>query len=322
MSEPENTTTDIVTSGKSISMVATRNDLTIESEKDNIIMTSRRDVEVNSTINNINLNAKHCVDIVTNQKSVNIKATEGKVNINANKCIKMRSTYGSVTVKSDREEVNVESYEDMNIISEDGDVTIDAPNGTVNIRALNNINIVPGLNGNVNINGHLHATSLSQGRTGNNGLLVPTATVVPYCGLNQPTGWFFCDGSSYSRIIYNELFSVIGYTFGGCGDHFRVPDMRGRIPLGTSYDIPNISDKSIGNTGGSETHTLTVDEMPSHTHTLDRGYDGWESCAYTVAGAPDRANRGTDIATTSSTGGGSAHSIMQPYIALNFIIKY
>ena len=322
MSEIEDITTDIVTSGKSISMIATRNDLIFEAEKDNIKMTSRRDMELNSTINNVNVHAKHCVDILTDEKSVNIKSHCGKVNIDAKKSIKMKSSYGCVTVKSDREEVNIESYEDMEITSKTGDITVEASNGTVNIKALNNVNILPGLNGSVVIEGHLHATSLSQGMTGDNGLLVPTGTVVPYCGTTGTTGWFLCDGSSYSRITYNALFLVIGYTFGGSGEYFNVPDMRGRIPLGASYQIPNISDKSVGNTGGSETHTLTINEMPAHTHTFDRGFGGWENSTYYVSGASDRPNTGSDVETTSSTGGSAPHSIMQPYMVLNFIIKY
>lgn len=316
------TATDIEASGKSMSFLATVNNMTIEAERDNVIITSKNDVDLNSTANSINLDAKHCINIVTDQKSVNIKSFHGKVNVLADNSIKMRSTNGTVMVKSDRSDLNLESYEDMEVLAEQGDITITATNGVVNIKAMNGISIVPGNNGSVHVDGALHATSISQGRTGDNGLLMPTATVVPYCGTTGPTGWFLCDGSSYNKITYNDLFLVIGYTFGGSGNNFNVPDMRGRLPLGISNGISEISNKTMGNTGGSETHTLTTDEMPAHTHTVDTDISGWESSAYSVSGAPDRPNRGSNIVTTSSAGSGGAHSIMQPYMALNFIIKY
>jgi microcystin-dependent protein len=317
-----NTTTNVMTSGKSISMTATRNDISIESEKDNVILRSNRDIELNSKINNIELTAKHCVDIISDEKSVNIKSSNGKIFINANKEIKMRSTTGDLVLKSDRSELDIESYDNMNIVSEQGDITIEANCGSVNIRATNNINISPGNDGSVYVEGNLHATSVSQGRVGDNGLLVPTGTVVAYCGLSSPIGWFICDGSYYNKVTYNDLFLVIGYTFGGSSDNFRVPDMRGRLPLGISYDVDNFSDKSMGNTGGSETHTLDINEIPSHNHDVNIETAGWESSAYSVSGAPDRGYRGTNYVRSTNTGGGLPHSIMQPYIALNFIIKY
>lgn len=316
------TTTDVTTSGKSITMTATRNDLTIESQKDNIVLTSRKDVDVSSTINNISLNAKHCVDISTEQKSINLTSVAGRINIKADDSLKFRTTYGDVLVKSDRGSTNVETYTDMEILAEQGNITVEAPNGTINIRALNNINITPGDTGIVNVAGGLHAVTVSQGTPGYNGLLVPTGTLVPYCGTSSPAGWFICDGSAYSNITYVELFEVIGYTFGGEGIYFNVPDMRGRLPLGTSSGLGGFTNKSMGDTGGSETHTLTYNEMPAHTHSVNTDIEGWSTSSYEVGGAPVRPDRGTNYVTTTSAGNGQPHSIMQPYMALNFIIKF
>jgi microcystin-dependent protein len=304
-------------------MTATRNDLTIDTEINDIKVTSHRDIELKSLINNVDLNAQNCVHIVANEKSVNVKSLNGKVNISASDSVKFKSTNGSALVKSDRSTLNVESYKDMEILAEQGDITIEAPNGVVNIRALNNINISPGNNGSVFIDGNLHATTLSQGRIGDNGLLVPTATVVPYCGASGPTGWFLCDGSAYSIVTYNNLFSVIGYTFGGSeGSTFNVPDLRGRLPLGVSSGISGFSNKNIGQTGGSETHTLSIDEIPSHTHDVNTDITAGGTRTYDIELASQRPNIGYNNLTTSSTGGGHAHSIMQPFMALNFIIKY
>lgn len=319
----------IITDGKSITLIATTDDLILEAERDDVIVKSRMDVNLKSEINNINLNAKHCIDIVSDEKSVNLKSSHGKINLNADNSIRMRSTNGGVMVKSDRGTLDIESYQDMDVLAEQGDITIEAPNGTVNIKALRNINITPGNSGSVFINGGLHATTLSQGASiGGSGLLMPPGSVIPYCGSSSPTGWFICDGSSYDPVTYNVLFNVIGYRFGGnVGGNFNVPDMRGRVPLGISTGLEEFfANKDIGDTGGSETHTLTIPEMPRHNHTAYAdNTTGIDNVLRTAGGGLTvdvDSQGGVNEISTSETGGGAPHSIMQPYMALNFIIKY
>jgi microcystin-dependent protein len=85
-----------------------------------------------------------------------------------------------------------------------------------------------------------------------------------YAGSTAPTGFIICDGSAISRATYSELFDVIGTTY-GTGDGsttFNLPDLSGRVVIGVS------SNYSIGNIGGEEAHSLTVNEMPSHTHKI------------------------------------------------------
>lgn len=332
------TTTDISTDGKSISMTATRTDLNMNSDLHDVNIRSLKDVEITSTDNNIILDAKRCVNITSNNKSVNLNAPNGKINLNATNDIKLESTNGSIVIKSDRDELITSSHRDMNTVSEWGDITIDALNGTVNIKSQKNINITPGPTGNVNVNGNINAVSVTQGpinsdsntqivdSSGNvnspSGLLVPTGSVIPYCGTSNPAGWFICNGATYNKIIYDKLFSAIGYTFGGSGEFFAVPDLRGRVVVGSASDASGITNKNVGDLGGSETHTLTEDEMPAHTHTVNTDISGWTSSAYNVAGAPDRPDRGSNSTTTSSAGGSQPHNIMQPYLTLNYIIKY
>lgn len=322
------TTTDITTEAKSINLTATRQDLNFVSNMHDVSFESFMDINIESTQNNVNLTADKCINLKTTSKSINLDAENGKINLVADDNIKLKSVEGNLTISSDRKKLDLNSYEDSNMISQWGDITIEAINGNVNIKCQKNVNITPGSSGSVNVDGNLNAVSISQGPISENeqnsvGLLVPTGSIMPYCGTTSPSGWFLCDGSSYSIITYNALFNVINNTFGGSvGTTFAVPDMRGRVVVGSISGTSGFENKNVGDTGGEETHTLTVNEIPSHNHTVDTDISGWESCAYTVAGAPDRANRGSNSTPTTYTGGGLAHNIMQPYMTLNYIIKY
>jgi microcystin-dependent protein len=123
------------------------------------------------------------------------------------------------------------------------------------------------------------------------------------------------------------LFTRIGTTY-GVGDNsttFNLPNLKGRVPVG--LDSTQTEFDALGETGGAKTHTLTSAEIPSHNHnvrTADNLYtvsaDG--STAAGGAGGDYRRNAGsTDILTTAVTGGGGAHNNLQPYIALNYLIR-
>lgn len=90
----------------------------------------------------------------------------------------------------------------------------------------------------------------------------PAGIIMPFAGTAAPEGYLMCDGAAVSRTTYATLFAVIGTTF-GTGDGsttFNVPDLSGRVPLGAS------STHLLGSTGGSETITLTEQELPAHVH--------------------------------------------------------
>jgi len=144
-----------------------------------------------------------------------------------------------------------------------------------------------------------------------------------------PSGTLLCDGSTYLRTSYPALYDILGDVFHVDADHFIVPDLRGRVPVGvdSSHPAPPFD---LGEVGGEETVTLTTAEMPSHTHT-DAGHQHTESTATPTAiligaGAPAPSAlpgvgiTGTGTASIQSSGGDGDHNNLQPYIVLNYLI--
>lgn len=154
----------------------------------------------------------------------------------------------------------------------------------------------------------------------------PVGSISLFAGTTAPSGWLICDGSAVSRTTYANLFSVIGTTY-GTGDGsttFNIPDLQGRVPVG--YKSSDTSFDTIGETGGEKTHTLTVNEMPTHAHTYYI-YGDVNPTQHSVAVDNFKYNGwGTsyhDSYFASSTAGSSqAHNNLQPYIVMNYIISY
>lgn len=149
----------------------------------------------------------------------------------------------------------------------------------------------------------------------------PVGTVSLFAGSTAPTGWLICNGSAVSRTTYASLYSVIGTTYGN-GDGsttFNLPNLSGRIAVG--YDSSDTNFNTLGLTGGESTHTLTVNEMPSHHHATTKYYNTAIG-ANAFYGSNATGNSATNDNAMSNTGGGQAHNNLQPYIVMNYIISY
>ena len=205
---------------------------------------------------------------------------------------------------------------------------------------------------------------------------LPVATVVSYAGATAPQGFLICDGSLVSKTTYGDLFAILGNTYGtATATQFYLPNLQSKFPIGKSASY------ALGSTGGSfsqtptgsvastfsgnsvtpsgsvsvsvANHSLTIAELPSHTHTFSgwsmsqgirhqdgtdhipqRGDQGSQSGTFTsssVGSGSGHSHSGsgsfsgnslTPTGSVSSSFTGSAVDVTNPYISLNYIIKF
>jgi microcystin-dependent protein len=145
-----------------------------------------------------------------------------------------------------------------------------------------------------------------------------------------PKGWALCNGQLLPINQNQALFSLLGTTFGGDGRvNFALPDNRGRVPIHVG------SGHTLGERGGEQAHTLSIGEIPTHTHVLNASstqgdkvnpnfggvgnvfaQDPGNCYSPTVASGLGALNAGT----VSNVGGSQAHLNMQPFLTLSFCI--
>lgn len=164
----------------------------------------------------------------------------------------------------------------------------------------------------------LDASLATQSWVTSHGAANPTGMIIMTGGAT-PAGYVLCDGASYdgTQSAYSALWAVIGTTYGGTGQSsFKVPDLRGRSPFGAGTGT-GLSARSLGDKGGEERHTLTISEMPAHTH----GIQFWGTSGGNY-GLVDSINTGSSgYSNTQSTGGGNPHNTMPPFVVVRFCIK-
>jgi Microcystin-dependent protein len=140
-----------------------------------------------------------------------------------------------------------------------------------------------------------------------------------------PAGWLFCDGSLVSIAEYETLFQLIGTTYGGDGETtFAVPDLRGRLPLHQGGGF------ILGETGGVEDVTLTVNQIPAHGHPF-LASEAAASALSPLGNVTGEASKRFYVAPSTTTpmaanmvgpvGGSQPHTNFQPYLCISFIIS-
>ncbi len=151
-----------------------------------------------------------------------------------------------------------------------------------------------------------------------------------FAGNFAPRGWALCDGQLLAISQNDALFSLFGTIYGGNGrTTFALPDLRGRVPIHAGTG-PGLSPRRIGAKAGTEQETLTVNQLPSHTHTLQ--FDSSGGTQNNPAGEFLRASPtvrvfrpqppNVDLGATSvtSTGGVQSHENLMPFLCVNFIV--
>jgi microcystin-dependent protein len=111
------------------------------------------------------------------------------------------------------------------------------------------------------------------------GQKVEPGVVVDFAGSSAPSGYLLCDGTSYATATYPSLFAAIGYTWGGSGANFNVPDLRSRVTVGAGAGA-GLTARTLAAAGGEENHVLTTAELAGHTHGVT---DGTHTHTVTVA---------------------------------------
>ncbi len=87
-----------------------------------------------------------------------------------------------------------------------------------------------------------------------------------FAGIKPPRGWLICDGTMLRQSEFGALFYLIGKTFGGNSHEFALPDYRGRLTVGAQPQKDAPGNYHLGDTGGTETTTMTEETLPTHTH--------------------------------------------------------
>jgi microcystin-dependent protein len=120
----------------------------------------------------------------------------------------------------------------------------------------------------------------------------PSGIIQDFAGATAPGGWLLCDGTSYLKTDFPTLSSAIGIAWGGDASHFNVPDMRGRVPVGSGF-ASGLSNRLLAAAGGEEQHLLSYLENGWH------GHGSWTS---------------TEYANTAGAAGWHQHGVYMQYL--------
>lgn len=167
----------------------------------------------------------------------------------------------------------------------------------------------------------------------------PVGSITAYCVNTIPSGWLLCDGSAVSRTTYQNLFNLIGVLYGvGNGTTtFNLPDLRGRVIASVDNGASRIPGATLASSGGAHEVALTEANNGPHKHFAIANVVASDSNAVApsatnslaktkISGSDynlfsDNASTVPSLGLTSSSGLGTPHANLQPYLTLNYIIK-
>jgi Microcystin-dependent protein len=164
------------------------------------------------------------------------------------------------------------------------------------------------------------------------------ATIMMFAGNFAPKNWAFCNGQLLTISSNTALFSLLGTTYGGNGTtNFGLPDLQGRAPIAAGTG-PGLSNYSLGQSSNTVSASLTLNQMPAHHHDAGQvkipvsgGNASTEqpngnilatpsSDVYATAGTQPTVNYGGFNVAVAPQGGGQPFSIMQPSLAINYVV--
>ena len=194
-------------------------------------------------------------------------------------------------------------------------------------------------------------------------LAVPIGAILPYAGTTAPDGYLFCDGSEIERTKFGDLFDIIGVFYNGAApllgvNTFRLPDLRGRFALGkdnmdnagtipvatggyvdagggTAGRVADVQATVIAGSAGQSSVSLTLANLPEHSHTLRTATQDYSAVAVTTTldplatsglgpTAPGQAQYLKDSGGVKKPSGvtlGTAVGLMNPFLTINYIIR-
>ena len=151
---------------------------------------------------------------------------------------------------------------------------------------------------------------------------MPIGSIISFAGENIPNGWLVCDGDVVSSTDYPDLFAEIGNKYGGTSPSFKLPDLRGRVPVGLDPTDQLEDFDILGNSGGSRTDDLSNAfaniGISSDAHVYNKEVSGFYNSSKSISGGYGTTGGAEKHNATSLSG---TTSTLQPYLVVNFIIK-
>ena len=153
-----------------------------------------------------------------------------------------------------------------------------------------------------------------------------------FSGTFAPKGWALCDGQILNVRDNPELFAQLGTAYGGDGRAtFGLPDLRGRLPMHAGSGL-GLTSRTVGEKGGSETETLSSNQVPAHTHTWQATSEQGDqsrpegnllagnTAAIYATGTTPTANMATDMIVATGNASPTSRNNLMPFAVINFII--